>query len=42
LPEIGEEEEDMLVVVASLDSIPSPGTFLAAGQSSWESLLGSM
>jgi hypothetical protein len=42
LPEIGEEEEDTPVAVAGLDSIPSPGTFLAAGRSSWESLLGSM
>jgi hypothetical protein len=41
-PATGDEEEDTLVAVAGLDSIPSPGTFLVAGRSSWESLLGSM
>jgi hypothetical protein len=41
-PVSGEEEEDMIVAVVDAGSIDSSGTFLAAGRSSWERLLGSM
>jgi hypothetical protein len=36
-----EEEEDAVVAVINANSIASSGTFLAAGQGSWDRLLGS-
>jgi hypothetical protein len=41
-PVTGGEEEDTPVAALDAGSIPSPGTFLAVGRSSWESLLGSL
>jgi hypothetical protein len=41
-PVSGEEEEDTIIAVVDAGSIASSGTFLAAGWSSWERLLGSM
>jgi hypothetical protein len=41
-PVTGEEEVDVVIAVVDAGSIPSPGTFLAAGRSSWESLLSSL
>jgi hypothetical protein len=42
LPVTGEEEVDIVAAVVDDGSITSPGTFLAVGRSSWESLLRSM
>jgi hypothetical protein len=40
-PVTGEEEEDAVVAVLDASSIASSGTFLAAGQSFWDRVLGS-